>query len=51
MIRTLNTINKNMNILQTKQENASANVTNVNTSGYKFQEIIQSTLETQQCQN
>ena len=32
-----------MNILQTKQENVSANVTNVNTPGYKFQEVIQST--------
>lgn len=51
MIRTFNTVNKNMNILQTKQENISANVTNVNTSGYKFQEIIQSTLETQQMIN
>ena len=51
MIRTLNTINKNMNILQTKQKNVSANITNVNTSGYKFQEIIQSTLETQQMIN
>lgn len=51
MIRTLNTVNKNMNILQTKQENVSANITNVNTSGYKFQEIIQSTLETQEMIN
>ena len=51
MIRTFNTVNKNMNILQTKQENTAANVTNVNTSGYKFQEIIQSTLETQQMIN
>lgn len=47
MIRTLNTVNKNMNVLQTKQENTSANVTNVNTPGYKFQRIVQSTLETQ----
>lgn len=51
MIRTFNTVNKNMNILQTKQENVSANVTNVNTPGYKFQEVIQSTLDTQQMIN
>lgn len=34
-----------MNVLQEKQENASANIANVNTPGYKFQDIITSTLE------
>ena len=34
-----------MNVLQKKQENTSANMANVNTPGYKFQNIVQSTLE------
>lgn len=45
MIRSLYTLNRNMNILQKKQENTSSNIANVNTTGYKFQNIIQSTLE------
>ncbi|MPW24815.1 flagellar hook-basal body complex protein [Alkalibaculum sp. M08DMB] len=45
MIRSLYTVNRNMNILQKKQENNSANIANVNTPGYKFQDIVQSTLE------
>lgn len=45
MIRSLYTLNRNMNILQKKQENTSANMSNVNTTGYKFQNIIQSTIE------
>ncbi|MDR7869582.1 MAG: flagellar hook-basal body complex protein [Tissierellaceae bacterium] len=45
MLRSVETINRNMNILQKKLENTSANITNVNTPGYKFQNIIQSTLE------
>jgi flagellar basal-body rod protein FlgG len=51
MIRSLNTINRNMNILQKKQENTSANITNVNTPGFKFQDIVQSTMETHQLVN
>ncbi|WP_035051375.1 flagellar hook-basal body protein [Carnobacterium pleistocenium] len=43
MIRSLTTLNNSFNVLQKKQENISANVANVNTSGYKSQEIIQST--------
>lgn len=43
MIRSLTTLNNNFNILQKRQENISANVANINTSGYKSQEIIQST--------
>lgn len=43
MIRSLTTLSNNFNILQKKQENISANVANLNTSGYKSQEIIQST--------
>ncbi len=43
MIRSLTTLNNSFNILQKKQENISANVANINTAGYKSQEIIQST--------
>ncbi len=42
MIRSLTTLSNSINILQKKQENISANVANINTSGYKSQEIIQS---------
>ena len=45
MIRSIYTVNRNMNILQKKQENTSANIANVKTPGYKFQDIIQSTME------
>lgn len=45
MIRGITTINRNMNILQKRLENSSANISNVNTPGYKFQDIVQSTLE------
>lgn len=45
MIRSIYTINRNMNVLQKKQENTSANISNINTPGYKFQNIVQSTLE------
>ncbi len=45
MIRSISTINRSMNVLQEKQENASANIANISTPGYKFQNIIASTLE------
>ena len=45
MIRSIHTVNRNMNILQKKQENTSANIANVNTPGYKFQNILTSSLE------
>lgn len=40
MIRSINTVNKNMNILQKRLENSNANIANVNTPGYKFQDLI-----------
>lgn len=46
MIRSFYTVNRNMNILQKKQENTSANISNINTPGYKFQNMVVSTLET-----
>lgn len=51
MIRSITTINRNMNILQKKQENTSANIANVNTPGYKFQDVVQSTLESEKLVN
>jgi len=51
MIRSIYTANRHMNVLQTKQENTSANISNINTPGYKFQEIVQSTLESHQMIN
>lgn len=51
MIRSLDTINRNVNILQKRQENISANVANINTSGYKSQELIQSTMESAELVN
>lgn len=40
MIRGINTINANMNVLQKKQENISNNIANTNTPGFKYQEAI-----------
>lgn len=34
-----------MNILQEKQESTNSNIANIKTSGYKFQDIVQSTME------
>ncbi|WP_313467934.1 flagellar hook-basal body complex protein [Carnobacterium sp.] len=45
MIRSMETLSRNFDILQKKQENISANVAYINTAGYKAQEIIQSTLQ------
>ena len=47
MIRSIHTVNRNMNILQKKQENTSANIANVNTPGFKFQKILTSTLDSE----
>ena len=45
MVRSIFTVNRNMNVLQKKLENTSANMANMNTPGYKFQDMVQSTLE------
>lgn len=44
MIRSVDVVNRNFNVLQEKQKNLSANATNVTTPGFKYQELIQSTL-------
>lgn len=51
MIRSINTANKNMNILQIRLENTNASIANVNTPGYKFQDLVQSTKESQEMFN
>lgn len=51
MIRSLDTVAHQFNLLQKKQENLSTNIANVNTSGYKYQELVQSTTETFQFGN
>lgn len=51
MIRSINTVNNNMNILQKRLENTNANIANVNTPGYKFQDLVQSTKEPQEMFN
>ncbi|MEW8973742.1 MAG: flagellar hook-basal body protein [Tissierellaceae bacterium] len=51
MIRSVFTVNRNMNVLQKKLENTGANMSNINTPGYKFQDIVQSTLESRNIVN
>lgn len=43
MIRSTYTLQRNLSVLQKKQENTSANVANINTYGYKSQQVIQKT--------
>ena len=51
MLRSVETVNRNMNVLQKKLENSGSNISNVNTPGYKFQGIVQSTMEAQEMLN
>ncbi|MEY8291416.1 flagellar hook-basal body complex protein [Carnobacteriaceae bacterium 52-44] len=44
MIRSIDIVTRNFNVLQEKQKNLSANTANVTTPGFKYQELIQSTL-------
>ena len=44
MIRSVDIVARNFNVLQEKQKNLSANTANVSTPGFKYQELIQSTL-------
>lgn len=45
MIRGFETLNRNIDILQKRQENISANIANVNTNGYLDKELFQKTLK------
>jgi flagellar basal-body rod protein FlgG len=51
MIRSLYTINRSLNVIQKKQENTSSNIVNANTPGYKFQGVLQSTMESREMIN
>lgn len=44
MIRSIDILSRNFNVLQEKQQNISANAANASTPGYKFQDVIQSAL-------
>lgn len=44
MIRSIDIVTRNFNILQEKQKNLSANTANMMTPGFKYQQLIQSTL-------
>ena len=44
MIRSIDIVSRNFNVLQEKQKNLSANTANVSTPGFKYQQLIQSTL-------
>lgn len=44
MIRSIDIATRNFNVLQEKQKNLSANTENISTPGFKYQELIQSTL-------
>lgn len=45
MLRSIDTLNRNINIIGKRQQKTSSNIANSNTSGYKFQDIIQITAE------
>jgi flagellar basal-body rod protein FlgG len=51
MIRSLYTINRSLNVIQKRQENTSSNIVNANTPGYKFQGVLQSTMESREMIN
>lgn len=44
MIRSMDTVTRNFNVLQEKQKNLSANVANITTPGYKYQQLVSSSL-------
>lgn len=45
MIRGIHTANRNLNVLQKKLENSGSNMANVKTPGYKFQNLLHTTME------
>ena len=51
IIRSLYNVTRQMNVLQKRQENNSANAANVNTPGYKMQDLIQRTMEEHELYN
>lgn len=51
IIRSLYQVTRQMNVLQKKQENTAANTANVNTPGFKYQELIQKSMKEHQVYN
>ncbi|MGO2084113.1 flagellar hook-basal body protein [Vagococcus sp.] len=51
MIRSMDTLQTNLNILQKKQQNISSNVANANTTGYRSQHLSQKTKPSQEMFN
>ncbi len=51
IIRSLYNVTRQMNVLQKRQENNSANAANVNTPGYKMQDLIQKSMEEHELYN
>ena len=51
MIRSMNTLQHNFNIIQKRQETVSANIANINTPKYQSKQIIQSTTDEKQLFN
>ena len=45
MIRSIDIVQRNFNVLQEQQKNLSSNTENISTPGFKYQQLIQSTLE------
>jgi flagellar basal-body rod protein FlgF len=45
IVRSLYNVSRQMNVLQEKQENNAANTANVNTPGFKYQELVQSAMK------
>ncbi|MFT8948823.1 MAG: flagellar hook-basal body complex protein [Liquorilactobacillus hordei] len=51
MIRGLDTVEQNLDVLLKRQENTSGNIANVNTTGYQAKQLFQSTLKEVQFEN
>lgn len=51
IIRSLYNVDRQMNVLQKKQENNAANIANINTVGYKYQELVQSAMKEYELHN
>lgn len=51
MIRSIDTLKSNFEVLQKRQEAISANIANVNTNGYQEKKLFQSTLKNVQLHN
>ncbi len=45
MIRSIDIASRNFNVLQEKQKNLKTNTENISTPGFKYQQLIQSTLD------